>query len=109
MELCSCQGQVAKESSGGLTNEYGMRTSQWVDSSARLSPEPTAAQGGQGPSHLARATAKGSMSCRRGRQRAGWEGPDLGELVHDDVEAVPLHVQCLRLVCCLQNLERQVP
>lgn len=45
----------------------------------------------------------------RGEQRVlSQEGPDLSELVHDDVQAVPLHVQRLRLVSRLQNLEWQV-
>ena len=38
----------------------------------------------------------------------GW-GPDLGELVHDDVQAMPLHVQGLRLVRRLQDLQQRAP
>lgn len=34
-------------------------------------------------------------------------GPHLSELVHDDVQAVPFHVQRLRLVSRLQDLEWQ--
>lgn len=78
--------------------------------SAWLSPEDGQIPG-TSPPQLAKAAAKGEWVLRtRNEQRAlGQEGPDLGKLVHDDVQAMSLHVQRLRLVGRLQDLQRQVP
>lgn len=100
---------------GRVSSKGGTRSGQWVGGSAWFSPGPTAAEHGQipgtSPPQLAKAAAKGEWVLRtRDEQRAlGQEGPDLGELVHDDVQAMPLHVQRLRLVGRLQDLQRQVP
>lgn len=62
------------------------------------------------PPQLTKADAKGEWVLNMsGQQMLGQESPDLGKLVHDDVQAVSLHVQRLCLVSCLQDLKRQVP
>lgn len=75
----------------------------WLQKIARFQIPP--------PPQLTKADAKGEwvLKMRSGQQTLGRESPDLGELVHNDVQAVSLHVQCLCLVSCLQDLKRQVP
>lgn len=63
-----------------------------------------------GPSLLRPRLSKDSGQWPRGAQACwGEPEPDLSELVYNDVQAVPLHVQCLCLVSCLQNLQWQEP
>ena len=103
MELDSCEGWE------GSTD--GVRSGQWVGGSAWLSPGPTAAEDSPILGILPPPAVIGEWALRmRGEQRMrSQEGPDLSELVHDDMQAVPLHVQRLRLVSSLQDLEQQIP